>query len=140
MTAEEMARLHAAAFAPERGWSAEEIAALLAHPLVTAHVAAAGFALTRTVADESELLTLAVAPEARRQGVGRALVARWLGGLGGARAFLEVAADNAGAIALYEAAGFEVSGIRRGYYRRPGAAPVDALAMTRRMTLGQTRD
>jgi len=47
---------------------------------------------------------------------------------GGAKAvFLEVAADNAAALALYQEAGFETVGVRRGYYPRPGGGAADAL-------------
>ena len=46
-------------------------------------------------------------------------------------AFLEVAADNAAAQALYARAGFAESGRRRGYYRRPDGSGLDALVMQR---------
>ncbi|HYO12326.1 MAG TPA: ribosomal protein S18-alanine N-acetyltransferase [Thermoanaerobaculia bacterium] len=79
-----------------------------------------GYAVFRYALDEAELLRLAVAPEERRRGVARALVA---GGLERLRAegveacFLEVRANNEGAISLYEAIGFHRAGRRRGYYR-----------------------
>ncbi|MFU1477623.1 hypothetical protein ACM25N_07930 [Roseovarius sp. C7] len=44
--------------------------------------------------------------------------------------FSEVAEDNAGAIALYRAAGFGECGRRKGYYRRAGGA-VDALVLAK---------
>jgi ribosomal-protein-alanine N-acetyltransferase len=94
----------------------------------------AGFLLGRAVAGEAELLTLAVAPEARRRGLGRKLVARFLyqARLRGAEsAFLEVAADHAAACALYHQAGFATVGRRRGYYPVPGEPALDALVLRR---------
>ncbi|MBY0338017.1 MAG: GNAT family N-acetyltransferase [Acetobacteraceae bacterium] len=78
-----------------------------------------GFILARVAADEAEILTLAVVPEARRQGVATALVEAACAAalLAGARVmFLEVAEDNGAARALYAALGFAVAGRRRGYY------------------------
>ncbi|MGB3248698.1 MAG: GNAT family N-acetyltransferase, partial [Tabrizicola sp.] len=94
----------------------------------------AGFLLGRTVAGEAELLTIAVAPEARRRGLGRKLMARFIyqAQLRGAeRTFLEVAADNPAAIALYESCGFRQAGTRRGYYRTPTGQRIDALVLAR---------
>ncbi len=133
-----MARLHAAAFAPERGWHAEEFAALLAQPFTQVHSTAEGFALTRSLAGESELLILAVDPTCQERGVGTALVARWLDSIGDDTAFLEVAADNAAALAVYSRSGFVEIGRRRAYYARPDAAPVDAITMKRDLTEGNS--
>lgn len=128
-----LAALHAAAF--DAPWSPRELAALLASPGVFALAAAdEGFVLARVVLDEAEILTLAVAPAARRRGLGRRLtdaaadlaVAR-----GATRLFLEVAEDNAPARALYAAAGFVEAGRRRGYYPRPGGPAADALILVR---------
>lgn len=80
---------------------------------------AAGYAAFRVVADESELLRVAVHPEGRRHGIGRALIRaglREVGRRGAARCFLEVRWDNTAAIALYRALGFEETGHRSGYY------------------------
>jgi ribosomal-protein-alanine N-acetyltransferase len=96
----------------------------------------AGFLLGRAVAGEAELLTLAVAPEARRLGLGRKLVARFLYQAqlrGAVRAFLEVKADNAAAVALYESAGFTPAGRRRGYYRSADGTRTDALVLAREL-------
>lgn len=129
MTPEDMAALHAAAFAPDRGWTAAEIADLCASPFVDALTSPAGFALIRTVAEEAELLTLAVDPARRRSGIGTRLMQRWLSTTPAERAFLEVAADNRAAQALYARHGFAVTGRRRGYYARPGGPAVDAVLM-----------
>ena len=134
MTPAAMARLHAAAFPRARPWSEAEFAALLAQPGCFAAGDERAFALVRVIADEAELLTIATHPDHRRRGLARALMAAWTGQaerLGARRAFLEVAADNAPAVALYEATGFTPCGRRRGYYRRAGAAPADALIYAR---------
>jgi ribosomal-protein-alanine N-acetyltransferase len=93
-----------------------------------------GFIVVRAVAGEAEILTLAVHPEARRQGLGRALVesaATTAQTLGAEAFWLEVATDNAAATALYAAAGFESAGRRPGYYGRKGGERIDALVMRR---------
>ncbi len=74
------------------------------------------------IAGEAEVLTLAVRPAARRRGIGRALVeaAATLAEASAAAMFLEVAADNPGAVALYAQTGFEIVGRRPGYYGRAG--------------------
>lgn len=135
MTPEALAALHARCFTTPRPWAAAEFAALLADPLAFLLVEGdAGFLLGRAVAGEAELLTIAVAPEARRRGLGRKLVARFLyqARLRAAeRAFLEVAAGNAAALRLYHAAGFVESGRRRGYYAGPDGQSGDALVLTR---------
>lgn len=91
---------------------------------------AAGFIAARVVADECEILNLAVAPAYRRRGVGRRLVERALAEArraGARRCWLEVRASNAGAITFYEAMGFRRAGLRRAYY----SAPVeDAVVMS----------
>ncbi len=150
MTPEALAQLHAACFTRPRPWSAREFAALLAGPgvvLVTAPPAPStpslphegggsrearpnGFMLGRIVADEAEVLTLAVDPARRRQGIASALIARFLAeaaARGAARVFLEVAEDNAAACALYAGASFAKVGRRRDY-AGPG---VHALVLAR---------
>jgi len=99
---------------------------------------ATGFALGRALGDEAELLTLAVDPSCRRQGRGRALLSAFeaeAGRRGAASAFLEVAEDNAPALALYLGSGWAEAGRRRGYYARPGRDPADALIL-RKSTKG----
>ncbi|MGB5949256.1 MAG: GNAT family N-acetyltransferase [Parvibaculum sp.] len=138
--AESLAALHRASF--DEPWDAPSIAAILAMPgsfaLVAVRDAGAagsrlpvGFVLLRVAADEAEILTIAVDPALRRAGVGRRLVeaAAALALAHGASAlFLEVAEDNAPALALYEGQGFRTVGRRPGYYRRAGGV-VSALTM-----------
>ncbi|MEO8906529.1 MAG: ribosomal protein S18-alanine N-acetyltransferase [Microbacteriaceae bacterium] len=80
-------------------------------------------------AAEADVQTIAVAPNARRHGVGRALVAALIGEAaerGAHEVFLEVRADNPGAQTLYRSFGFEDIGVRPRYYQPDG---VDALVM-----------
>lgn len=134
-----LAALHARAFVVPRPWHASEVAALLAAPDVRcASVGAAGdlagFGMIRVVADEAELLTLAVDPNLRRQGHGAALLGdliRRAAAAGAAQMFLEVAEDNHAARRLYANAGFVEAGRRRGYYRMPAARATDALLLRR---------
>lgn len=131
------AGLHAGAFA--RGWGADEFERLLASDACVADGAFsgadfAGFLLSRQAGDEAEILTVAVDPDHRRRGAGRALLAANLARLaarGVRRLFLEVAEDNPGAIALYQGYGFREEGRRKGYYRSADGAPVNALVMAR---------
>jgi [ribosomal protein S18]-alanine N-acetyltransferase len=85
----------------------------------------------RAVADETEILGLAVAPGWRRKGFGRFLLRRALSlgrALGAVTAFLEVREGNASAIGLYRSLGFYETGRRRSYYRDPEE---DALVLSR---------
>ena len=129
-TAERLAGLHAAAFpAP---WDAAALADLLTQAGVFAVEQPDGFILLRTVADEAEILTLAVHPKARRRGLGARLVREGVAGAaaqGATRLFLEVADDNAAALALYARAGFSEAGRRPGYYARPDGGRQDALIL-----------
>lgn len=95
-----------------------------------------GYAAWRRTVDELWLLGLAVLPAHRRHGVGRALVdegPRLARARDARELWLEVRKGNAGARALYEAAGFVVVGERRGYYRPliEGAPREDAVLMRR---------
>ena len=127
-----LARLYAACFPDSRPWSVEEFAEFLTDPKTVFSGDETAFALGRCVLDEAELLTLVVAPSARRQGAGRTNLQAFetLATARGAQtAFLEVAADNAAAIALYQTAGYRESGRRKGYYARTSGPKVDAVTM-----------
>lgn len=124
---ETLATLHRAAFAD--GWSGDALREMLRAPGVCALTADDGFIVVRTVADEAEILTLAVAPDARRRGRGGALLHAAVAHArrsGAARLFLEVSTKNAAALALYVSAGFREIGRRARYY--PDGA--DALTMS----------
>jgi len=129
---EALAHLHARCFTTPRPWRATEFADLLTAPGTFLLTRPDGFLLGRALAGEAELLTLAVAPEARRQGSARALIADFVEEAtrrGAEHAFLEVAADNAPARALYAATGWTEAGRRPGYYHRPDGTAVDALVL-----------
>lgn len=133
MTPEALARLHASAFAQDRPWTAAEFASLLSFPGSLLLGDARAVLLGRVTLDEAEILTLATDPAHRRQGLAATLLARFEAearARGAARAFLEVAEDNAPARALYEGRGYRGVGRRPAYYARPGA-PVAALVLSR---------
>jgi [ribosomal protein S18]-alanine N-acetyltransferase len=131
----EIADLHRRLFNPP--WPAKDIAVLLAHPASTSLVAVArepksviGFIIGQLAADEAEILSVGVAKDWQRAGLGAMLVE------GLARAsrrgeaktvFLEVAEDNEAALALYRRLGFQETGRRKRYYQRGDGASVDAL-------------
>jgi ribosomal-protein-alanine N-acetyltransferase len=88
-----------------------------------------GYGVCVRAADEGEILNLAVAGGARRQGAGRRLLdsmVAWLRGGGATRVFLEVRRSNEAAIGLYLAAGFRSLAARPAYYSNPRE---DALTM-----------
>ena len=96
-----------------------------------------GYTVTQAAADEGEVLNLAVAPWARRAGVGRALldgVVASARAAGVAHLYLDVREANVAARALYGGAGFVEVARRRGYYDRPRE---DAIVL--RLALGATR-
>ncbi len=138
------AALHDEAFVAlgERGWTRADFAGLLASPgvggiLLIEDKADAGLVLWRGVADEAELLTVAVRAGHRRKGAGRLLLRAAIDQVKNAGAlslFLEVGADNPAALALYEKTGFRAVGGRAAYYRRGALPAADAVVM--RLDLG----
>lgn len=129
------AALHETSFATP--WSDNDFAKMLEQPgvagLLWQDTVPAGFILIRAVADEAEILTLAVTPDRRRQGIAALLLdeaSQMLRAGGTRRLFLEVAADNSAARALYTSYGFSVTGRRPGYYDRGPAPRADAILMT----------
>ena len=128
--ADRLARIHATGF--QQAWSAMDFLSLISGGAsgraLTDSGALVGLLLWRVVADEAEILTIAVKPDYRRRGAGRCLLngaLQALSGDGVDRVFLEVAEDNPAAIQLYRSAGFATVGRRKGYYRRDVQA-VDA--------------
>ncbi len=129
----------AAAFDPAFGeaWTREQCLSVLTVPgvwllLARREAAPAGFALTRVVLDEAELLLFAVQPAQRRRGIGSALLdavkdtARMRGA---SRLHLEMR-DGNGALALYGAAGFAAVGRRPGYYKGRAGGIFDAITLS----------
>lgn len=129
--------LHGASF--RRGWSEQEVDALLLDRHVLAHRAIssgklAGFILSRLVEDEAEILSVAVAARAQGRGLARTLLTlhfRRLAGLGCRTVFLEVDEHNAAALKLYERAGFAEISRRADYYQGTGGKPAAALILRR---------
>jgi ribosomal-protein-alanine N-acetyltransferase len=117
-----LAQLHAQSFG--RPWSVDSFRDLLPQAGVFGYAYDAlgmgGFILCRRVAEEAEILTIAVAPDNRRAGLGYALVRvaqDHCREKGIERLFLEVAEDNQPALALYLKLGFSFIGKRPNYYR-----------------------
>ncbi len=138
--AEALVAIHGDAFA--RAWSADDFTALIADRSIYAlairrqpvfgHRSMVGFVLVRAVADEAEILTIAVAPQGQGRGYGRRLmeeVLRRLYADGVAACFLEVDRANAPAVKLYRALGFEPVGERKGYYPKSDGSAGSALVM-----------
>ena len=137
--AEALAELHADGFA--RGWSADDVAALMSgDDLIALAVRReslfglrriVGFVIARIAADEAEILTIAVSRARRGGGFGRMLMEEMLRRLYRERVacFLEVNRDNGPALALYRSLGFEEVGTRKGYYDSVEGSGGSALVM-----------
>jgi ribosomal-protein-alanine N-acetyltransferase len=133
-------RMMADAFDPRWGeaWTRNQVIGILAVPGVWLTIAeqggrAVGFALVRGVLDEAELLLLAVVTDARRKGVGAALLRSVVGDCalrGIVSLHLEVR-DGNDAIKLYRNSGFTKIGERRDYYRGPNGQSYSALTLQR---------
>ncbi|GAB5468840.1 MAG: N-acetyltransferase [Rhodospirillales bacterium] len=136
---EAAAALHARCF-PEEAWDAASLIQLSLQPgafalhLIEAEASADGaglpaaFLLARLAVDEVELLTLAVAPEQRRQGLATTLLSGLIARTrpnGGRSLFLEVAESNRVARAFYDGVGLQTLARRPAYYRNGD----DALVM-----------
>jgi ribosomal-protein-alanine N-acetyltransferase len=136
--ADDIANLHARLFDP--AWDAESITRMIENPASASFVAQirdpralAGFVLGQIAADEAEVLSIGVAPEWQRRGLARHMMEGLVRAARRAevkRVFLEVAADNAGAIGLYNSLGFKVAGGRKAYYQRAGGQTVDAAVLS----------
>ena len=102
--------------------------------VATAENSVAGYTITRRVAEESELLNIAVEPASRGRGIGGLLLdacIRRCAAEGAVEMWLEVRASNVSARALYAARGFSEMGVRKRYYEAPRE---DAILL--RATLG----
>jgi len=136
------AAIHAQSF--EAGWDASSFeeyinpknVALGAYDVNTDGVGTLiGFILMGAVTDQTDIITIAITPAARRRGIARQLVtaaeSRAMA-RGAALIFLEAAEDNESAIALYRSCGYIPIGSRKNYYRRAGGR-VSALTMQKRL-------
>lgn len=132
-----LAALHGASF--HRGWDETEFAGMLARADTLMHVLrlgriVAGFAASRIAADESEILSIAVARSQRGRGLSGVLLRSHLGHLAGRgvrTVFLEVDENNLPARALYARFGFQEVGRRERYYRDPAGRQSNALVLRR---------
>lgn len=127
------------AFAPGFGerWTRSQCAGILPMSGVMLRLAGEtgapplGFSLMRIVADEAELLLIAVDPKAQRRGFGQALLDDFMAqarGSGAIRFHLEVRDGNP-AVAMYGAAGFAAAGRRANYYHGPNGEHYDAITL-----------
>lgn len=120
-------------------WTMAQCAGLLPMPGVWLTLARTdeevlGFALSRLVADEAELLLLAVKTAGQRRGIGRILLEHFEDAAvarGAARLHLEVREGNH-ALSLYEQAGFGLVGRRRDYYSGQKGDRYDALTLAKK--------
>lgn len=106
-------------------WSAPSLATFMGHPGVQGLIAhygdqPAGVLLYRHILGEAEVLTLGVTKAYRRRGIARALLVQAhadIEGAGGGKVFLEVAANNNGAVKLYKSLGYVALSTRLNYYQ-----------------------
>ncbi len=134
------------AFEPRFGeaWTLSQCAGLLPLPGVWLTVArndgeVIGFSLCRIVADEAELLLLAVKPQAQRSGIGKSLLGQFersATSRGARRLHLEVRDGNQ-AVNLYRSSGFTLVGRRRRYYNGRDGQLYDALSLSRPVTMSR---
>ena len=134
-----MSRIHAESF--DDAWTGPMIRRILSMPGSAGLVARAGrrwsiagFTILRTVADECEILSLAVGSEHRDRGVGALLLDAAIvraRALGANKLFLEVAEDNEIARRLYHSRGLVPVGRRPGYYIKKDGTSAAAVTMSR---------
>lgn len=127
-------------FDPQFGeaWTASQCAGLLPLPgvwmtLANVENGVIGFALSRIVADEAELLLLAVRRPKQGKGVGRMLLENFIDEArerGAKRVHLEVREGNH-ALSLYQQAHFSLVGRRRNYYSGRAGQTYDALTLAK---------
>ncbi len=125
----EIANLHKLCF-PNKPWSASDFADLKKSGCEII-MSQNGFAVWRSVADEAEIITIGVAPNARRQGIGSAIlciIEKNVKNQGVNKIFLEVASNNIAGQKLYENNGYKMVGIRPKYYDG-----VDAILMEKQL-------
>ena len=114
---DEIANLHKLCF-PNKPWSASDFANLKKSGCEII-VSQNGFAVWRNVADEAEIITIGVAPDARRNGIASAMlviIEKNIKNQGVKKIFLEVASNNIAGKKLYENNGYKVVGTRPKYY------------------------
>jgi ribosomal-protein-alanine N-acetyltransferase len=134
MTPERLAELHANSFTTPRPWSTDEFRGLLAQDNIHLIPHDHGFALISIAGPEAELLTLAVDPDQRRQGIARGLMMqmeKFCMAHKVEEIFLEVVEGNTPARALYVVHDFTVKGARKDYYNGPKGTKISAVVMAK---------
>ena len=114
---QQLANLHKQCF-PHKPWAADDFAELKKSGCDVI-ASTNGFIVYRATLDEAELITIGVAPDARRTGIAAAMLGIMEGDLkkrGVKKIFLEVAENNAPARALYASNGYTAVGTRPKYY------------------------
>lgn len=125
----ELEKLHRVCF-PNKPWSASDFADLKKSgcDIIASQN---GFIVWRVVADEAEIITIGVHPDARRGGIASAmltLIENDAKQRGAQKIFLEVAENNHPARAMYERNGFVQIGVRPKYYDG-----IDAILMEKKL-------
>ena len=122
-----LAKIHDGGF--DVSWSEDEMVATLAAKGTVCYVAniqgkgnqgPKGFIILRTLAGQSEVLTIATDPDFRKLGIARALLEHTIRQLQSERIgqlFLEVSEQNQPALNLYKSLAFKQVGERKAYYR-----------------------
>ncbi|MGJ8609612.1 MAG: GNAT family N-acetyltransferase [Octadecabacter sp.] len=124
MTPNGLAQTHAAAFGG-KGWPVADFERYLGDTSILIHGDETCFAVFRCIGPEAEILTLATAPANQRTGKATAMLRSAIAVLAARNVdtvFLDVAADNAAAIALYTGAGFVAFSSRANYYANGASA------------------
>lgn len=135
---DQVMKVMSAAFLPRYGeaWTRSQCAGILPMAGVDLTIAeldgnTAGFSLVRSIADESELLLIAVHPQLQHRGIGQALLDNFIDSAraaGATRLHLEVRDGNP-AVEMYRAAGFVPAGRRRNYYHGLDGTAYDAVTL-----------
>jgi [ribosomal protein S18]-alanine N-acetyltransferase len=137
--AAEISALHMKLFNPP--WDEAGVLPLLTAPASVGFIArvgippvTAGFVIGQVAADMAEIISIGVAEDWQKRGMGRILFGAFVRAVtraGAKRLFLDVAADNTAALALYQAMDCAEVGRRKGYYVRHEAPSVDAIVMSK---------
>lgn len=125
----DLENLHRACF-PDKPWSAQDFADLKKSgcDIIASQN---GFIVWRVVADEAEIITIGVHPDARKSGIASAMLALVENDVkkrGGEKIFLEVAENNTPARKLYERNGYTAISVRPKYYDG-----IDAIIMEKKL-------
>lgn len=128
-----------ASIQPQDPWSYKTLSELLEQDsiyllVVNQNAEIVGYCLHQVIFEQAEILRIGTHPDYQRQGIASQLFAKLnqqLKALKVESLLLEVRADNAPAIALYEKQQFSIIHRRKGYYQQPQQPTIDALIMQR---------